>query len=146
MKYLQGGLWLFLKSISTHQCCSETPAFISKVKAASRAVTLKRLARHWKDTFPGRGCHSCLQVTHPGLKSNVSSFSCEAKSPEISAQVHGNEEKKAWPTFLSNSEFQCPANRDQDQLPGPGTPAWRCLSVWDTVGVTACLLQETQSA
>lgn len=68
---LQGALWLFFKSISTHQCCSETPAFISKVKAASRVVALKRLAGHWQDAFPGRGHHSCLQVTHPGLKSDA---------------------------------------------------------------------------
>ena len=68
---LQRALWLFFKSISTRQCCSETPAFISKVKVASRAVTLKSLARHWRDAFPGRGHHSCLQVTHPGLKSDA---------------------------------------------------------------------------
>ena len=63
----------------------------------------------------------------------LSSFSHEAKSPAISARFHGNEEKKDWPALLSNSEFQHPANRDQDPLPGLGTPhegVCLCETLW----------------
>lgn len=130
---LQRALWLFFKSISTHQCCSETPAFISKVKVASRAVTLKRLARHWRDAFPGRGRHSCLQAVHPGLKSDAFFILLWSQEPWDLSLVPWNKEKKDWPTLLSNSEFQRPANWDQDQLPGPGTQGMRvfiCSGHW----------------
>ena len=144
---LQRALWLFFQSISTCQCCSEAPAFISKVKVASRAVTLFRV---WPGTegmpFQAGDITAVFRWHIQVWRAMLSSFSYEAKNPEISARFHGNKEKKDWPTLLSNSEFQRPANWDQDQLPGLGTPAWGCLSVQDTVGVTARLLQETQSA
>lgn len=69
-----------------------------------------------------------------GLKSNVFFILLWSQEPwDLSSSPWEGEESLT--TFLSNSEFQHPANRDQDQL-GARYP------VWDTVGA-ACLLQET---